>query len=502
MSIGLKLPPVLGERTSGVLLHLTSLPGPWGSGDLGAPAVGFTEFLERAKQSWWQVLPLGPPGPTGSPYDGPSLFAGSPLLVALDRLAERGWVDAAALAADAAATNLEPAARIAEFRDRWLRRAFAAFERAADETTRNDLEAFCVEQDAWLSDWTLFFALKKAMSGAPWTEWGRELCERDPSTIGRARMTLGAEIRFQRFVQWTFFRQLQALRAACAERGIGLVGDLPFYPAHDSADVWAHQDLFQLDEAGRPTAVAGVPPDYFTPHGQLWGNPVYRWDALRHQDYAWWLARLRHGLACFDALRLDHFVGFERVWTVPVGTATAAEGRYSDGPGRDFLMAVADALGKAPLIAEDLGAVTPAVEELRDAFDLPGMRVLQFSFAEGTHADRPYRFPKRSVVYTGTHDNDTCAGWLASGGKEPALASEYAGTGDATHWDLVRLAQMLPADTAIVPAQDLLGLPSEARMNAPGVPDGNWRWRLRDGQLDDAVAARLAHLTELYGRAR
>jgi len=497
-------PPVLGERTSGVLLHLTSLPGPHGVGDLGDEAVWFADFLGRARQSWWQVLPLGPTGPTGSPYDGPSLFAGSSLLVSLARLADEGLLDSAALATDPAMSSGEADRdAAAAFRDRQLRSAFAAFGRDAPAEARAELETFCLEQEAWLGDWALFSALKKAMNGAPWTEWGTELRERDPSTLGRARMTLGPEIRFQRFVQWRFFRQLSALRAACAERTVGLIGDLPFYPAHDSADVWAHQDLFQLDEHGRPTSVAGVPPDYFTPLGQLWGNPIYRWDALRERDYAWWLGRLRHGLASFDALRLDHFVGFERVWTVPSGARSAAEGRYTDGPGRDFLMAVADALGMPPLIAEDLGAVTPAVEELRDQFDLPGMRVLHFSFSEGARADRPHRFPKRCVVYTGTHDNDTSAGWLAAGGKDAALARDYmGGDGRATHWDLIRFGQMLAADTVIIPAQDLLGLGSEARMNVPGVPDGNWRWRLRDGQLGDEVAARLARLADLYGRSR
>ena len=495
---------MLGERSSGVLLHVTSLPGPHGCGDLGEQAVRFCDWLCAARQSWWQVLPTGPVGFFDSPYDGPSLFAGSSMLVSLPRLAEQGWLDVAAHEPDSALLSgpVDWTATRA-FREARLREAFAAFERQASEAVRGDLESFCLEHEAWLSDWALFAALKKAMGGAPWHEWGTDLRQRDPSTLGRARMTLGGEIRFHRFVQWQFFRQVAALRAACAERGVGLIGDLPFYPAHDSSDVWAHQDLFQLDETGRPAAVAGVPPDYFTPEGQLWGNPLYHWEHLRERDYGWWLGRLRHGLATFDALRLDHFIGFERVWWVPAEARSAAEGRYVDGPGQDFLLAVSDALGKPPLIAEDLGAVTPAVEELRDRFDLPGMRVLQFAFADGTRADRPYRYPKRCVVYTGTHDNDTAAGWFQSAGAEAARAKDYVdGDGRAPHWDLIRLAQMLPAETAIVPAQDLLGLGSEARMNVPGRSEGNWLFRLRDGQLDDALAERFARLTTLYGRGR
>jgi 4-alpha-glucanotransferase len=491
---------VLGERTAGVLLHVTSLPGPHGCGDLGAEALRFADFLAAGGQSWWQVLPLGPVGPAGSPYDGPSLFAGNPGLVNLERLADDGLLDRAALSGGPvpASQAVDVHAALA-WREAKLREAFAAFERQASAAARADLETFCVEQDEWLSDFTLFSALKRAMGGAAWTEWGPELRERDPSTLGRARTTLGAEIKLQRFVQWQFHHQLAAIRAACAERGIGIIGDLPFYPAHDSADVWAHQDLFHLDADGKPTAAAGVPPDYFTPEGQLWGNPVYRWDRLRERDYAWWIGRLRHGLMRFDALRLDHFVGFERIWQIPAGARTAAEGRYVDGPGADFLMAVADALGKPPLIAEDLGVVTPAVEELRDRFELPGMRVLQFSFSEGSRADRPHRYPRRCVVYTGTHDNDTTVGWLGSS-KEAALAREYA-AGEGTYWDVVRLAYMLHADTAVIAAQDLLGLGSEARMNVPGRREGNWRWRLRAGQLHDEIAQRLSHLTALYGRA-
>jgi 4-alpha-glucanotransferase len=509
--------PILGERSSGVLLHPTSLPGPYGSGDLGDEAHRFIDFLASAGQRWWQMLPVGPLGYGNSPYSVQSAFAGSPLLVSLEALAADGLL---------ARSNLEsvghfPADRV-DFgpviaaREAMLSQAHAAFTRRSEPSEVARFQAFCAENERWLEDYALFGALKSAFEGAPWTAWEPSLRDRQPRALAEARRRHRDAIAFHRFTQYLFDQHWKALRAAATERGVGLIGDLPIFVAHDSADVWQHRELFYLDERGQPEVVAGVPPDYFSSTGQRWGNPLYRWKRMAKTGFAWWVDRLRVTLQRFDAVRLDHFIGFQRYWEIPATCPTAVEGQWVKGPGAPFFKAVQKELGALPLIAEDLGAVTPKVTALRDRFKLPGIRVLQFAFGDDLSASEflPYRYPRRAVVYTGTHDNDTTVGWFHDPGgsastrskeqieRERQAALQYLGTdGREIHWDMIRAALASVAATVILPAQDLLGLGSEARMNRPGLGEGNWEWRLRSGALDEGIAGRLLRLAQTYGRS-
>jgi 4-alpha-glucanotransferase len=504
---------VLDQRAAGVLLHPTSLPGPAFAGDLGPAAHRFVAWLRAARQRLWQMLPVGPPGFGASPYQVFSAFAGNPLLVSLELLRRDGLLDR-----EAAAPPRDPRPHLADFeratrlRLPLLRRAHERFHRR--RTARAALDDFRATRP-WLADWALFAALKEAHQGAPWTAWAPGLRDRRPGALRAARRDLADAIAFHEFVQLEFERQWAALRARCRAAGVGLVGDLPCFPAHDSADVWAARELFHLDRRGRPTAVAGVPPDYFSAAGQLWGNPLYRWPAIAARGYEFFVTRLGATLGRFDAVRLDHFIGFHRYWAVPAGARTATAGRYHPGPGAALFRRLRAALGPLPLIAEDLGVVTPEVKALRDRLGLPGMRVLQFAFGDDPEADsyKPHNYPRRCVVYTGTHDNDTTVGWFRDRGSgrstrgraaiaaERAAALRYLGSdGREIHWDLIRVALGSVADLAIVPAQDLLGLGSAARMNRPGTASGNWRWRLQPGALDAALAARLARLAEASHR--
>ncbi len=518
----------LDRRGSGVLMHPTSLPGPPGHGDLGPAARRLADLLASARQSWWQMLPVVPPGACDSPYQSTSAMAGSPWLISPELLAEEGRLDRRDLTGAPAAggASAEPArsaenAETADYEEsaRWreplLREAFARFERSR-RSARDHLEPFRRRNRRWLADFALFSALRTRHQEAPWTDWEPALHRREPAALARARRDLAPEIRYHEFLQYQFDRQWSALRDHCRRRGVGLIGDIPLFVSHDSADVWAHQDLFRLDARGRPTQVAGVPPDYFSSTGQLWGNPLYRWDRMRRRGFDWWLLRLESAFRRFDAVRVDHFIGLHRGWEVPAGAGTASEGRYRPGPGAAFLRTVFRRLGPVQLIAEDLGVVTPEVKALRDRFGLPGLRVLQFAFGDDPEAPsyQPHNHPPASVVYTGTHDNDTTVGWFSDPGseastrtpeairRERAFALAYLGTsGREIHWEMIRLAWMSVARTAIAPAQDLLGLGSRARMNRPGVAEGNWRWRLREGALDEWVARRLREMTTTYGRA-
>ncbi len=500
--------PTLDERASGILLHFTSLPGPHGSGDLGPQAHGFAELLSASGQSWWQALPINPPGGGASPYQTLSVFAGSPALVALEPLAARGWLDAHTLAhaaprGDAARVDWD--ATLA-FREARLREAHRAFESTATHEERADLAMFTAREAEWLEDYALFVALKAAHGGVAWFDFPAPLRRREPHALTAARHTHARELAYQRFVQWCFDTQWRALRARCAALGVGLLGDVPIFVADDSADVWAHQPLFFLGEDGRPTVVAGVPPDYFSETGQRWGNALYRWDVLAARGYDWWIARLRDALRRFDAVRLDHFIGFHRYWEVPAAEPDARNGRFRPGPGRALFDAATRALGPLPLIAEDLGVLTDEVKKLRDDLALPGMRVLQFAFGvdAGSREYRPHAWPRRSVAYTGTHDNDTTLGWLhdpQGDAAARALALRYlASDGRAVNWDMIRMALLSPADLAIVPMQDLLGLGSEARMNTPGTVTGNWAWRMRVSDVGGDVVDRLRGLVETYDR--
>jgi 4-alpha-glucanotransferase len=506
-------PDPFAVRSSGVVLHPTSLPGPFGIGDLGPESHRFAEFLHAAGQTWWQMLPLAPPGAGNSPYDSPSAFAGSPLLVSLEQLVADRLLDAAEIQpprglARARSAQYEAAHR---FREARLRLASERFSQRATAAERRRFAAFCQRERKWLDDWTLFAALKRAHRGAPWTAWDPGLRDRRPAALRRARRSLAHDISFHRFVQYAMARGLSLLRQRCAELGIRLLGDVPIYVAHDGADVWSHRELFFLDRAGARTLVAGVPPDYFSSTGQLWGNPLYRWRAMQNGGFAWWVARLVHSLEHFDALRLDHFIGFRRYWAVPAAARTAQHGRFVNVPGEALFATLARRLDGLPFVAEDLGLVTPAVHALRDRIGLPGMRVLQFAFGEQANEHLPHRYPQRCVAYTGTHDNDTLLGWLKSPlANTPAnrgmrrareRALRYAGSdGREPHWDLLRVTLASRANTAIFPLQDLLGLGSQARLNTPGTVRGNWRWRVGEHVLTGELAERIGSMAELFER--
>ncbi|MBM4270068.1 MAG: 4-alpha-glucanotransferase [Deltaproteobacteria bacterium] len=505
--------PSLSQRASGVLLHPTSLPGGPGVGDLGG-AKEIVEFLAAAAQSWWQMLPIGPPR-NASPYKALSVFAGDGRLVSLEDLRVRGLLPRtrALRSTRVGARRTTEAPRRADFaqarreREPRLREAFATFRSDAGARERRALERFARANATWLPDYALFQALRREQRGRPWTEWPSDLRKRRPAALAAARRRLADEIAYHELVQWIFDEQWSAVRAHAARRGIALLGDVPIYVDHDSADVWSHPELFWLDRSGRSSQVAGVPPDYFSATGQLWGNPLYRWDALAQTGFRWWIDRLRYALRRFDALRLDHFIGFARYWAIPAGAADARSGRYRRGPRDALFRALFGALGRVELVAEDLGSVTREVIELRDRLGLPGMRVLQFAFLPGEEGSRPWTIPERCVVYPGTHDNDTAAGWFHRRGRtaqrERELVRSYLGTdGREIHWDLIRTALASPANVAIVAAQDLLGLGSESRLNTPGAARGNWAWRLRPGELAGGVARRLRTLTETYGRAK
>jgi len=506
--------PSLEQRASGVLLHVTSLPGPHGIGDLGPQAHEFVQFLSHASQAWWQMFPLGHPGMGNSPYTSISAHAGNPLLVSLDYLREDGLLTPDELRGDG---DRNPG-RV-DFERAWafklprLRRAYERFcERSRDRTK---FDHFCKKNAAWLDDYALYSALKDEMRGSAWTQWPADLRRRKPSALRQAADDLGREIGFYQFIQFEFDQHWERLRDACRHKGIGLIGDLPIFVAHDSADVWANPDLFYLDGTGNPTFVAGTPPDYFSSTGQRWGNPLYRWNVMKKDGYAWWVTRFKSLFERFDAARLDHFIGFQRCWRIPAKDATAAHGVFMPGPRDHFFQAILRKLGKLELIAEDLGLVTPEVKALRDRFAFPGMRVLQFAFGTDPEAGNylPYSFPHNCLVYTGTHDNDTTVGWFHDNGshggtrnrdeirRERENVLRYVGTdGREIHWDLIRLAFQSVANTAIIPAQDLLGLGSDARMNTPGTGEGNWEWRFRKGDFDSRVVDRLLSMTEIYGR--
>ncbi|HLZ70123.1 MAG TPA: 4-alpha-glucanotransferase [Dehalococcoidia bacterium] len=495
----------MSERAAGILLHPTSLPGPHGCGDLGDAAYGFVDWLARARQRLWQILPLGPTGFGNSPYATRSAFAGNWLLISLERLRDAGLLENADLdGAPAAQADRADFAAVLPWKQERLRRAFAHFEAGAGAEQRERLQSFAAAQAHWLDDFALFMALRSAHQDQPWSAWPSALRSRDAAALADAERSLASEVAFQRFVQWQFTERWGALKAYANQRGVRVLGDLPIFVALDSADVWAHPELFQLDAAGRPLAVAGVPPDYFSATGQRWGNPLYRWDVLAQTGYAWWIERFRHALTQADLVRIDHFRGFEAYWEVPADEATAVNGRWQPGPGIALFDAVRAALGTTPFVAEDLGVITPEVEALRRAVGAPGMKVLQFAFGDdATNPYLPHNYTANAVVYTGTHDNDTSAGWWAALGEvERDRVRRYlARDGSDLAHDLIRLAYSSVAEMAIAPAQDVLGLGSEARMNLPGRAQDNWAWRLLPGALRDDHAAWLAELADTYGRA-
>jgi 4-alpha-glucanotransferase len=490
-------------RAAGILLHPTSLPGAYGMGDLGPAAFRWIEWLADANQSWWQVLPLGPTGYGDSPYQCFSAFAGNPYLISPERLVEEGLLNAEDVKTVSFPRERVDFVKVIAFKDRLLSRAWESYRAGSTPTLRAPYESFVESQREWLEDYALFIALKKAHGGRDWHAWPAELRERRSDAMVQARRTLADTVHEQQFAQFLFFRQWDRLKEYAEARGVGIIGDIPIFVASDSADVWAHPELFFLDTAGKATVVAGVPPDYFSETGQLWGNPLYRWEAHKRTGYAWWISRLRAVLRMVHLVRLDHFRGFEGYWEIPAGKPTAEIGRWVKGPGIEVFEAARQALGELPLIAENLGVITEEVEALREQLDLPGMRVLQFAFTGPDNAFLPHNHERRTVVYTGTHDNDTTRNWYATAPKsEREFLRKYIGQDPMdVAWTLIRLAWASVADYALAPLQDVLSLGAEGRMNFPGKPVGNWQWRFTPEMLTREIQARLRELTEIYGRA-
>jgi 4-alpha-glucanotransferase len=493
-------------RSAGILLHPTCLPGPYGIGDLGPAAHAWVDALVRARQSWWQVLPLGPTGYGDSPYQCFSAFAGNPYLLSPEVFQADGLLNTEEVTAPLFPAGQVDYGPVIRFKVRLLARAWENFQAGAAPALRAPYEQFCREQARWLDDFALFMAIKDAEGGRSWLEWPAELILRKAAALKQARRELADAIRQHKFRQFLFFRQWSALKNHANSLGIHLIGDLPIFISIDSADVWANPRLFLLDRQRRPKVVAGVPPDYFSATGQLWGNPLYDWEALQKTGYAWWVDRLRSTLAQVDLVRLDHFRGFEAYWEIPAGNPTAEIGRWVPGPGADLFKVLRRALagrGRLPLIAEDLGVITPPVEALRRQFHLPGMVILQFGFGGAFEARfLPHNYERNSVVYTGTHDNDTTRGWYEHlTDRERTFLKRYVPhVTDDVVWELIRVAWASVADYALAPLQDVLNLGTEARMNRPGRAGGNWRWRFSADMLTDAVLDRLADLTEVYGR--
>lgn len=498
------------QRASGILLHITSLPSPFGVGDLGPSAYRFADFLSRAKQCYWQVLPLNPTDLVcgNSPYSSPSAFAGNPLLISPELLVESDLLKKN----DIGEIPPFPAGRCdyasaIPYKSGLLRRAFDNFQTRGEE--KDAFEAFCQENEEWLEDFVLFFVIKKHLKGKIWVEWEKDLRDRNLESLKMIKKKLGEEIEREKFYQYLFLKHWLSLKNYCNQKGIQFIGDIPIYVNQDSADVWSHPGIFNLDEEKRPIGVAGVPPDYFSRTGQLWGNPTFRWEILRKMDYQWWFHRIAHNLRLFDILRLDHFRGLVAFWEVPYTETTAIHGRWVEAPAIDFFTALLKRFPAHAFIAEDLGIITADVKEVMDRFGFPGMRVLQFAFGEDQpeHPYLPYNFIPNTIVYTGTHDNNTSRGWFENETTpdEKKRLFRYLGrevSSDQLPVELIRLGMMSVAKTIITPVQDILGLGKEARMNRPSTLGGNWEWRLLPDQLTSDHAEMLLELTQTYGRAR
>ena len=493
-------------RSSGILLHPTSLPGDYGIGDLGDSAFRFVDWLEAQGQSIWQVLPLGPTSFGDSPYQTLSAFAGNANLISLDKLVEDGLLSAGDLA------DVPPFPRnhvdygwIIPYHNQKLALAQHNFVAGANPLLKHEYEEFANENSAWLDDFALFVALKRQHKLRPWTKWETSLLRRDLTTLTEARLNCDNSIKLERFRQWLFYRQWAALKAYANRKGMNLIGDLPIFVAHDSADVWANQHEYFLDAHGNPTVVAGVPPDYFSPTGQRWGNPLYRWDVLAVEGYQWWIHRVQTLLKLVDFIRIDHFRGFEAYWEIPASEPTAIKGEWVAGPGAPFFHALVSARGDLPIIAEDLGVITPGVEKLRDDFGLPGMKVLHFAFSDPANPFLPHNHPRNCIVYTGTHDNNTTRGWWDNELDDQTRAFVKDYLGHDVHdivWTLARMGMRSPAQAFVMAMQDVLGLASESRMNTPGTAVGNWTWRFTEKAFVHPGKDALRHFTWLYQRHR
>ena len=492
------------QRACGSLLHITSLPARGGIGDLGEEAYQFIDFLSASRQRLWQVLPTSPPATGNSPYSATSAFAGNPLFISLERLAERGWLsqeEARNLAAPDCKVDF---ARTQKTKLPLLRKAAEAFLDRADGTPRKRFETFCWLNGWWLEDYVLFEVLRGRHEEKSWTEWPEGLRRRDPAAIEKVRRDGARELMIARAIQFFFFEQWRAMHQYCSSRGIKLIGDIAIFVNLDSADVWNHPEIFQLDENLNPISVSGVPPDFFSNTGQRWGNPLYRWDVLRQRGYDWWIQRVKWALQQCDIIRLDHFRGFEACWEIPATEETAVNGRWAQGPNHDLFHALRQALGDLPFIAEDLGTITPQVEQLRRDFAMPGMRILQFGFGNpGAHIYLPHRFESNTVVYTGTHDNDTTVGWWNTGAtaaEKRAVESYIPPNSDGVHWAFARAAVTSVADLCVIPMQDWLGLDGDCRMNVPSRPDKNWSWRVEKNALTSELVKKIAQLIEVADR--
>jgi len=491
-------------RASGILLHPTSLPSRGGIGDFGPSAYAFADFLASARQGLWQVLPLGPLGFGDSPYSSTSAFAGNPLLISLERLADRGWIDHAHL--DALTAGAEPVDYPAVFRQKLplLFEAARNFVRSAAPKARARYERFCRQNQWWLDDFVLFDGLRARFKLESWNRWPRELARREAVAIDVAHVEMLEELDVRRVVQFFFYEQWQALRAYCAQQSIRVVGDIAIFVNFDSVDVWTHPELFHLNSELDPEFVAGVPPDFFSKDGQRWGHPLYRWDVMKEQGYAWWVDRMRWATHNFDYIRLDHFRGFSQYWEIPASESTAIHGRWVDGPKDDLFVKLREALGGLPFFAEDLGYITADVHALRERLKIPGMAVLQFGFGDvGAHAHLPHTFTNEKVVYTGTHDNDTLLGWWRSSATEHERQQVRAYLGECEegiHWAMIRAAANSVASLCVVPLQDALGLGSDARMNVPSRESGNWRWRFDAELLRPELGKKFATLAEVCDR--
>ncbi|QSJ17251.1 4-alpha-glucanotransferase [Nostoc sp. UHCC 0702] len=494
-------------RSSGVLLHPTSFPSRFGIGDLGLEAYKFIDFLEKSYQQYWQVLPLGPTGYGNSPYMSYSAMAGNPLLISPEKLLDEGLLSEEDFAnLPAFGVDKVDFEQVAPIKIGLLKKACENFKNKASSIQQKEFAGFCDSKAYWLDNYALFMALKESQNGASWHIWSAELAKREPEALARAERELTAEIFYYKFIQYEFFRQWSDLKSYANMRRIEIIGDIPIYVAHDSADVWAHPEIFCLDEeTGEAALMAGVPPDYFSATGQLWGNPVYNWQELQKQDFKWWIQRFEAMLDYVDIIRIDHFRGFEAFWAVELGETTAVNGKWIKAPGEELFDTIKQKLGKLPVLAEDLGVITPEVEALRDKYEFPGMKVLQFAFgSDPGNPFLPFNYPRNAVVYTGTHDNDTTIGWFNTANDyEKHNLWLYLGciSAEGIHWDLIRLALSSIANQAIIPLQDILGLGTETRMNFPSIAEGNWAWRYHSHSITDELSDRLKVLTKLYGRA-
>ena len=496
------------QRSSGVLLHISSLPSYGGIGDLGPAAHEFIAFLAEAKQHVWQVLPLCPTGYGNSPYAGSSAFAGNPYLISLEYLCDWGWIRRDRIEGLAGRGGNVRFYEVEQRKLALLKEAAGNFLDCAQNDPKlagqwQEFHEFCLAESSWLTDYALYAELRRQFNTGAWTEWPEDIRKRDPKALAKVVAHSGRALAQEQALQFAFARQWESLRRAAAQHSIRILGDVAIFVNMDSADVWVHPDLFELDEELKAVHIAGVPPDYFSPTGQRWGNPLYRWDVLADREYDWWVERVRRSRALYDIVRLDHFRGFEAYWSIPADEETAVNGDWVKGPGLELFQMLETRLGPLPLVAEDLGLITPEVDELRLKLKMPGMRVLQFGFSDkGAHMHLPHQFTAGTVAYTGTHDNDTTQGWWKTAGKQDHAAVEALVGNVHGHpsWYLIRAAAASVAQMAIFPVQDLLELGSEARMNTPAVADGNWSWRLAEGCLTPQLAAKLAALVDVSDR--